>query len=86
MDQYKLLQIFGNNIIASEHDEWKRFKRIWGPLFSEPNNRLVWNETVMVMNDLFTNVWGSQKQVVSEHALELTKPVCDALSSDVRDS
>ena len=61
-------------VVGVSH-EWKRFRKICGPLFSEPNNRLVWNETVTVMNDLFTNVWGNQKQIIFEHALELTKPV-----------
>lgn len=73
---YKGLLFFGGNIVASEAEEWKRHRKICGPSFSEPNNRLVWNETVSVMRDLFDNVWGSKKQIVSEHALEITMPVC----------
>lgn len=41
----------------------------------QPNNRLVWNETVSIMNDLFTNIWGDKKEVVLDHALEITMPV-----------
>ncbi|TCD69149.1 Ubiquitin fusion degradation protein 4 [Steccherinum ochraceum] len=72
---YTALLVFGSNIVASEHDEWKRYRKISGPAFTEPNNRLVWDETVSVMNDLFDNVWGDKKQVTIEHALEITMPL-----------
>ena len=75
VEMYEGLLFYGNNIVVSEHDEWKRFRKICGPSFSEPNNWLVWDETVSVLNDLFTNVWGSQKQIVCEHALDVTMPV-----------
>lgn len=66
---------FGGNIVASEGEEWKRHRKICAPSFSEPNNRLVWDETVSVMNDLFNNPWGGKQEVVSENALEITMPV-----------
>jgi len=72
---YKGLLFFGENIVASEGQEWKRIRKICGPSFSEPNNKLVWDETVKVLNDLFDNVWGSQKEIVTEHALEITMPL-----------
>jgi len=72
---YTLLLAFGNNLVASEHDEWKKYRRIAGPSFTEPNSRLVWQETVHVMNDLFSNVWTDKKEIVSDHALEITKPI-----------
>ena len=75
LEDYNVLRFFGNNILASEGAEWKRFRKICGSSFSEPNNRLVWNETVSIMNDLFQNVWGTQKQIMYDHTLELTMPV-----------
>lgn len=66
---------FGKNIVASEGEDWKKYRKIIGPLFSEPNNRLVWDEAVTILNDLFHNVWGSQKIITSDHALEITMPV-----------
>lgn len=72
---YQGLLFWGGNIVASEHDEWKRYRKVAGPSFSEPNNRLVWDETVSIMTDLFENVWGDKKEVVYEHALDLTMPV-----------
>ncbi|CAE6415228.1 unnamed protein product [Rhizoctonia solani] len=38
---YRLLTIFGNNLLASEGEEWRRQRRIVAPVFSEKNNRLV---------------------------------------------
>lgn len=78
VELYRGLAFYGSNILVSEHEEWRRFRKICGPSFSEPNNRLVWDETVAVVNNLFDNVWGSQKQIVSENALEITMPVSSA--------
>lgn len=61
--------------MASEGDEWKRHRKICAPSFSEPNNRLVWDETVSVMNDLFSTLWKDKQEIVSENALEITMPV-----------
>ncbi|THH31054.1 hypothetical protein EUX98_g3138 [Antrodiella citrinella] len=74
VEMYKGLQFFGNNIVVSEAEEWKRYRKICGPSFSEPNNKLVWDETVKIVHDLFDNVWGSRKEIVYEHALEVTMP------------
>lgn len=35
IEQYKLLQFFGGNIVASEGDDWKRYRKISAPAFSE---------------------------------------------------
>lgn len=75
LELYTPLLVFGRNIVASEHDEWKRYRKIAGPAFTEPNNRLVWQETVNVMNDLFNNVWKDQREVVLDHALKITMPI-----------
>ncbi|KAH8075864.1 cytochrome P450 [Cristinia sonorae] len=75
IELYDALLIYGTNIVASEHEAWKRFRRISNPAFTEPNNRLVWDETVKIMNDLFNNVWGNQKQVVTDNALHITMPI-----------
>lgn len=33
--QYKVLTFFGRNIVASEGDEWKRYRKISAPAFSD---------------------------------------------------
>jgi len=47
---------FGPNLVASEHDEWRRHRRIAGPSLSESNNRLVWESSVEVVLGYF-NKW-----------------------------
>jgi len=39
------------------------------------NNKLVWDETIGIMNDLFDNVWGDRSEVVADHCGDLTLPV-----------
>ncbi|KAJ3484838.1 hypothetical protein NLI96_g5368 [Meripilus lineatus] len=74
VELYKPLLFFGDNIVASEHDEWKRYRKISAPAFTEPNNKLVWDETILVINDLFENVWGNQDEIVVDHILEVLMP------------
>lgn len=35
VDQYAILRMFGPNVIASEGEEWKKYRRIAAPAFSE---------------------------------------------------
>ncbi|KIP06369.1 hypothetical protein PHLGIDRAFT_515467 [Phlebiopsis gigantea 11061_1 CR5-6] len=72
---YNELRLYGGNIIASEGDEWKRHRKVSAPAFSERNNRLVWEETVKIMTDLFDNVWGEKEKVVYDNALDMTLPI-----------
>ncbi|KAJ3552928.1 hypothetical protein NM688_g3893 [Phlebia brevispora] len=73
--QYSVLTFFGRNIVASEFDEWKRYRKITAPAFSEPNNKLVWDETVRVMNGLFDDVWAGKERIVMDHAVDVTLPI-----------
>jgi len=73
--QYKTLSFFGDNIVVSEAEEWKRHRKVAAPAFSDKNNKLVWDETLRIMFDLFDNVWGSQELISVEHALSLTLPI-----------
>ncbi|EKM52722.1 uncharacterized protein PHACADRAFT_261326, partial [Phanerochaete carnosa HHB-10118-sp] len=73
--QYRALAFFGKNIIASEGEDWKRYRKIAAPAFSERNNKLVWEETVKIMADLFENVWGEQKAITVENAVDITLPI-----------
>ncbi|KAH8101152.1 cytochrome P450 [Cristinia sonorae] len=76
IDQYRLLRIFGDNIVASEGDDWKRYRKICGPSFSERNNKLVWDETVRIVRELVEGVWGVERREVGvEHAMEVAMPL-----------
>ncbi|KAI0819401.1 cytochrome P450 [Trametes gibbosa] len=75
MGPYKILLAFGPNLVASEGDEWKRQRRLVAPAFSERNNKLVWDETVRILHDLFDNVWGPRDTVLIDNATDLTVPI-----------
>jgi hypothetical protein len=91
VDIYIALLIFGTNIVASEGEEWKKYRKIAAPAFSEVgleldpsprseydhqrNNKLVWDETTRIMMDLFDNVWGDKAEIVVDHCLDITLPV-----------
>ncbi|KAJ4475587.1 cytochrome P450 [Lentinula aciculospora] len=72
---YKVLSFFGDNIVASEGEDWKRYRKIAAPAFNDRNNKLIWDETIRIIIDLFDNVWGSQESVVIDHALSITLPI-----------
>ncbi|KAF8070554.1 cytochrome P450 [Lyophyllum atratum] len=72
---YAILAFFGRNIVASEGEEWKKFRKISAPAFSDRNNRMVWDETVKIMNSLFEDVWGSQAIITTGHCVEVTLPI-----------
>ncbi|KAI0642624.1 cytochrome P450 [Trametes meyenii] len=75
MGPYKILLAFGPNLVASENDEWKRQRRLVAPAFSERNNKLVWDETVRILYDLFDNVWGDTDTVDVADIKDLTVPI-----------
>jgi hypothetical protein len=88
---YTVLSVFGSNIVASEGEQWKRYRTVTAPAFSEVcnrllkspfsqcdpqrNTRLVWDETIRIMFDLFDNVWGDSPEIVLDHCVEITLPV-----------
>ena len=38
---YKVISFYGPNIIVSEHEEWKKYKKIAAPAFSEVSPSLL---------------------------------------------
>ncbi|EIN08462.1 cytochrome P450 [Punctularia strigosozonata HHB-11173 SS5] len=75
VQQYRVLTFFGKNIVASEFDDWKRYRKVAAPSFSERNNKLVWDETVRIMLDMFDNVWKDKPEIVVDHAVDITLPI-----------
>ncbi|KAJ7595400.1 cytochrome P450 [Mycena floridula] len=67
--RYEVLAIFGSNIVASEGEDWKKFRRISSPAFSERNNQLVWDAATEIISDLFDE---SQSQISFDNVLDLT--------------
>lgn len=46
-ENYEVLNTFGRNIVTTEGPEWRRHRKAMAPGFNEPNNRLVFHETIM---------------------------------------
>jgi len=91
---YLLLATFGYNIVVSEGELWKKYRKISAPAFSEVswfinlplhygtqthpcqrNTKLVWDETIQTLTELFEQVWGDQDVVTLDHCLDMTFPV-----------
>ncbi|KAH6912981.1 614/534 cytochrome P450 [Coprinopsis sp. MPI-PUGE-AT-0042] len=72
---YGALSIYGDNILTTEGELWRRYKKLTAPAFNDRNNKLVWVEAVRVIADLFDEVWQDQKEIEVEHCLELTLPI-----------
>ena len=49
---------------------------IWRFYFCQRNNRLVWDETIKIMNGLFDEVWAGKDVISLDHTLEITLAVC----------
>ncbi|KAH8834989.1 cytochrome P450 [Flagelloscypha sp. PMI_526] len=75
LETYKVLNFYGRNIVTTEGDEWKKNRKITAPAFTDRNNRIVWDQALSNMRDLFDNVWGSQESVTYDHAVDLTMPL-----------
>ena len=61
---YTTLSLFGRNIVASEHDEWRKHRKVASPAFSERNSVLVFQETTRIVMDLF-QMWEQQGKVIA---------------------
>ena len=56
---YEALSLFGRNIVGTEHEEWRKHRKVASPAFSERNNTLVFQETTRIVLDLF-QMWKEQ--------------------------
>ncbi|KAG5731294.1 putative cytochrome P450, partial [Termitomyces sp. T112] len=75
VSQYTVLAFFGRNIVASEGEEWKKYRKISAPAFSDRNNKMVWEETIKIMDSLFQDIWGDQQTIITNHCVEITLPI-----------
>ncbi|KAF9653356.1 cytochrome P450 [Thelephora ganbajun] len=71
VEAYRVLKFFGNNIVTTEFGEWKRYRRIAAPAFSEKNNKLAFEESVRTITSLYEGGWRGKQEIVVD-ALRLT--------------
>ncbi|KAF8605375.1 cytochrome P450 [Ceratobasidium sp. AG-I] len=53
---YEGLNVFGDNLVTTEGEQWKRHRRICAPAFSDRNNRLAW-KTAAEFTDEIVSTW-----------------------------
>ncbi|KAK7457058.1 hypothetical protein VKT23_010360 [Stygiomarasmius scandens] len=44
-------------------------------LRAQRNNKLVWDESVRIMMDMFENIWGTQSTIIVDHCVDITLPI-----------
>ncbi|EUC59293.1 cytochrome P450 family protein [Rhizoctonia solani AG-3 Rhs1AP] len=72
---YKVLEVFGSNLISVEGELWKRQRRIAAPAFSDKNNYLVW-EVAKEFTEQMIRSWGSrQSMTVHDVSEDLALPL-----------
>ncbi|KAG8847818.1 hypothetical protein FRB96_001406 [Tulasnella sp. 330] len=54
---YKILEVYGVNVISSEGSVWARHRRISSPAFSESMAQLAWEQSIRVVNEMFDTDW-----------------------------
>ncbi|KAK2625090.1 hypothetical protein QTJ16_005459 [Diplocarpon rosae] len=69
LESYRVLEIFGKNIISTEGGEWKKHRKITAPGFNEKNNVLVFGEACKQAQGMlrkWTGVEGSGNLTLKE--------------------
>lgn len=69
---YRGLTRYGENIVTTEGEDWKKHRRIAAPAFSEKNNKLVWDVTVSALSSLLDDVWGVKDRVEIDQVVHVT--------------
>ncbi|KAG8773179.1 hypothetical protein FRC15_002220 [Serendipita sp. 397] len=71
VELYDVLNLFGHNVLGTEGEQWRVHRKIAAPSFTEGNNRLVYEETVVALDGLF-EIWGSGETVDINNFAEVT--------------
>ena len=60
---YRVLNIYGQNIVSSEGAQWRHHRKATGFAFTESTNRLVWKETLEQSGDML-HTWITRDEVI----------------------
>ncbi|KDQ07501.1 hypothetical protein BOTBODRAFT_38802 [Botryobasidium botryosum FD-172 SS1] len=72
--EFFLLALYGPNVVTSGDEEAKRHRRIVAPSFSDRNNKLVWQETARIVEEMFVH-WGQKETISVKHVVDITLPL-----------
>ncbi|EJD40936.1 cytochrome P450 [Auricularia subglabra TFB-10046 SS5] len=53
---YKIVEVYGRNVVTTDGSEWVRYRKITGPPFSEKNNHLVWTSALEQVSQLIAGM------------------------------
>ncbi|KAJ9644069.1 hypothetical protein H2199_003937 [Coniosporium tulheliwenetii] len=59
----KILDIFGENILTSGGDDWRRHRKVVSPIFAEKHNQIIWEESIHQASHL-------RKYLLSTHMIK----------------
>ncbi|KAG8885166.1 hypothetical protein FRB97_001984 [Tulasnella sp. 331] len=62
-EAYEVFDFFGRSVLTVNGSEWVHHRKITTRAFSEPNMRLVWEETMGVVKDMFDSDWSLRSDV-----------------------
>ncbi|KAI0902826.1 cytochrome P450 [Ustulina deusta] len=60
----EILNVFGPNISTVDGPQWKTQRKLTASCFNEPNNEIVWSETLLLAKDMLS-YWTSKKSIDS---------------------
>jgi cytochrome P450 len=64
---YRLVSIYGENVVSTEGATWRYHRKLTKPAFSEENNRLVWRETLNLSQAMLASWVGTRKSSETVH-------------------
>lgn len=66
IELYKILDLYGKNVVTVEGTEWRRHRKITGAQFNEKSNELVWRESVFQVGEM-VRCWKEGTAAGGEH-------------------
>ncbi|KAL0257801.1 putative P450 monooxygenase [Diplodia seriata] len=70
LEVYKTLQLYGENVVVTEGQLWRKHRKITAPSFSEKNNRVVWDESLRQTQAILTHWTAGNDSSGSLHELD----------------
>lgn len=70
LEVYSSLQLYGDNVVVTEGQLWRRHRKVTAPSFSEKNNRVVWDESLQQARAILTHWTGGKPSSQTLHDMD----------------
>ena len=90
LEVYGSIQLFGDNVVTVEGQQWRHHRKITSPPFTEKNNHLVWVETLDQCQAMINSWLGGQSdtartiRTIADDAMRLSLHVISRAGFGVR--